>query len=713
MSVLNIVSATASAELQREDREIELRESELRYRTTYDNVPVIICTVDDSHTITDLNNAWVATTGFTVDESVGSKLYSYLTEASRTRFLDVASSRANGSNPSDVVLDFVCKSGDQLKLAYSATRTSAADGAPVYITVLEDITSHQIAEQQLRLAATAFETHEALVIRDAERRILRVNEAFKRITGYSDLDVLGETSTILVAGPSADVDEREIWTVVDETSEWDGERISYRADGSTFAAWYTISAVRADDGTITHYVENFADISELKQAHAEAERLALYDPLTELPNRRYLIEKLGSEIARARRHSSTGALLFIDLDQFKTINDSLGHTVGDELLIQVARRLKRLLRQEDSIARLGGDEFVVVLPELGDETEQCINQARRVADKIHFELGKNYELGNHQVHVTPTIGVTLFPEGGKTVEEILQEADSAMYRGKADGRNATKFFHPSMQSDAQQRLSLERDLRTAAERDELALYFQPQYDADYKMFAAEALLRWNHPERGFVSPAHFIPIAEESGLILEISRWVFTRALECLRRWDRDGFVHVDHLAINVSSRQFSSSTFVQDVMRDLVAMSVPANRVVLEVTEGTVIKNFDATARKMEQLRDIGIRFSVDDFGIGYSSLSYLSRLPLDQLKIDQSFVIDVLEDPNDKVIAETIIGMGRNLNLQTIAEGVETTAQLEFLRSLGCDGFQGFLLSKPVPESDFLLLDKTWTGPANKRSH
>lgn len=366
------------------------------------------------------------------------------------------------------------------------------------------------------------------------------------------------------------------------------------------------------------------------------------------------------------------------------------------------------MREEDTIARLGGDEFVIVLTELDSETEKCVNQARRVAEKIHFELGKTYELGTHELNVTPTIGVTLFPEGGKTVEEILQEADSAMYKGKVDGRNVTKFFHSSMQSEAQQRLSLERDLRTAAERDELSLYFQPQYDSDYKMFTAEALLRWNHPERGFVSPADFIPIAEESGLILEISQWVFTNALECLRRWDRSGLTHIDHLAINVSSRQFSSPTFVRDVMRDIVAMGVPADQVLFEVTEGTVIENFEATAHKMKQLRDIGIRFSVDDFGVGYSSLSYLSRLPLDQLKIDRSFVTDVLEDPNDKIIAETIIGMGRNLNLQTMAEGVETAAQLEFLRILGCDGFQGFLLSRPVPECDFVALDRVWSLPA-----
>lgn len=700
VSVLDIVAAIAGAELQREQREIAIRESEERYRTIYDNVPVMICTLDEADKVVDINRAWLDATGFAAQETVGTEFSSYLTLPSRRIYAALSREGFPHERVRDTRLDFVRKDGESIKVAYSAARGISPDGAPVTITVLEDVTNQLIAEQQLRLAATAFETHEALVIRDADKRILRVNKAYKAITGYSDTDVVGRLPGYLEHPEHSALEDSEVWRSVELNGEWDGERVSSRADGSTYTAWQTITAVRDGAGETTHYVENFADVSELKRALAEAERLALYDPLTELPNRRYLVEQLESSIALSRRNGTKGALLFIDLDQFKTINDSLGHAVGDALLVQVARRLNRLMRLEDTIARLGGDEFVVVLPGLGEDPVKCSEQTRRVAEKIHVELGRTYEVADHEFIITPTIGATIFPEDGKTVENILQEADSAMYQGKADGRNVTKFFHPSMQSDAQRRLGFERDLRTAVDRGELELYFQPQYDVTGAIFAAEALLRWEHPTRGFVPPGIFVPIAEESGLILELSRWVLGNALNCLRRWERNDTFFLDHLAINVSSRQFRSPSFVRDVIRNLVSAGISTQHVVIEVTEGTVIDNFEETAEKMEELRDIGIRFSVDDFGVGYSSLSYLSRLPLDQLKIDRSFVKNVLEDPNDAVIAETIIGMGRNLHLQTIAEGVENESQLNFLRDKGCDGFQGFLFCKPVPENEFLAL-------------
>jgi diguanylate cyclase (GGDEF)-like protein/PAS domain S-box-containing protein len=707
ISALDIIGATAANELSRELREIELSLSEERYRTIYDNMPTMICMVDGSQTIVDINKAWTEGTGFTSAESMGSRF---------TQFLDCDSAQWFSSQEelSDTVefeqnikLKIVCKNRTAMYASFKGVRAVSPEGVPGTMIVLEDITDRTNAQQQLKLAATAFETHEALLIRDAQKRILRVNSAFKNVTGCTDAELLGKEPTTLSNSVEGDSETARIWSIVDQEGAWDGERVNYRADGSTFSAWQTITAVTDDSGEITHYVENYTDISELKQALADAERLALYDPLTELPNRRYLAEQLEASIFSFKRHGTTSALLFIDLDQFKNINDSLGHAVGDEILIQVAKRLAAIIRAEDTIARLGGDEFVIVLSDLGKEPTKCVDHARRIADKIHGELGKTYHVETHDLNITPTIGVTLFPEEGKTVDTILQEADSAMYQGKADGRNITKFFHPSMQSEAQERLGLERDLRTAIERDELELFFQPQYDRDCRIFAAETLLRWQHPNRGSVSPSVFIPIAEDSGLILDIGRWVFRRAVECLRRWDNDDTMFFDHLAINVNSRQFRSPDFVRETIRDLVSVGVPPQRVVIEVTEGTVIDNFKETALKMAQLRDIGIRFSVDDFGIGYSSLSYLSRLPLDQLKIDRSFVTDVLEDANDAVIAETIIGMGNSLHFQTIAEGVENIEQLQFLRDKGCHGFQGFLFSKAVQEHEFLTLDRQWRLP------
>lgn len=699
VSVIDIIATTVAAELQREEREIALRESELRYRTTFDSVPAMICTLSDNGNIIDANQAWYAATGYSAASTIGEPLREFFSDVSQRRYAALRLGPSEAGKSVEGRLELKRHDGSTIQVAYNEGHLPLPGPGNAIVAVLEDVTHKLFAEQQLRLAATAFETHEALVIRDADKRILRVNKAFRQITGYADDEIIGRLPAHLESGDQEST-ESLIWAAVDEYGQWDGERISYRADGTSYAAWQTITAVRDDDGRISHYVEYSTDVSELKQALAEARKLSLFDPLTALPNRRYLAERLESSIAHARRNAIKGALLFIDLDQFKQINDSLGHGVGDELLVQVAKRLKRLMRKEDTIARLGGDEFVVVLSDLGSDNEKCVEQASRVAEKVHFELGKPYEVENHEFTVTPTIGVTLFPEDGKTADVILQEADSAMYQGKAHGRNTTKFFHPSMRSEAQIRLGLERDLRTAAERGELSLFFQPQYDRDGALFAAEALLRWNHPARGYVAPDLFIPIAEESGLILELSHWVFATALDHLRRWDRDDKLFIDHLAINVSSRQFRSSDFVTEARRELVAAGVSAERIVIEVTEGTVIDNFEETAIRMRKLRDTGIRFSVDDFGVGYSSLSYLSRLPLDQLKIDRSFVTKVLEDSNNAIIAETIIGMGRNLKLQTIAEGVETEAQLEFLRGQGCDGFQGYLFSEPLPEASFLEL-------------
>ncbi len=709
ISVLDILSATAAAELGREQREVALRESEKRYRTIYDNVPAIICTVDAEHCIIDVNNEWITTTGYSVDETVGTNLRDYLTPDAARQYLSLPHASPRTQRIADIKLDFCCKSGRTMTVSYSATRTVSSDGHPVTVTVFEDLTNKIATEQELRLAATAFETHEALIIRDADRRIVRVNNAFKKLTGYRDLDVVGKAPTDPSNPYDAVFDQSAIWQRVDLVGIWEGERLNSRVDGSTFSVWQTITAVRNTHDVTTHYVENFTDISDLKRALADAERLAHYDPLTELPNRRHLAEELAQSIETSRINGTTGALLFVDLDQFKNINDSLGHAVGDALLVQVAGRLGELMRSEDTIARLGGDEFVIVLSQLGTDPLMCREQAAQVAEKIRAELGKPYEVDHHEFTITPTIGITLFPEPGQTADVILREADSAMYQGKADGRNVTKFYHPAMQTEAQSRLILERDLRTAIERDQLELYYQPQYDRHGRIFAAEALLRWNHPDKGLVAPDTFIPIAEESGLILEISKWVIGTALQSLRRWIDEDTMFIDHLALNVSSRQFRSSEFVSDFVRDLVTAGVPTDKIVLEVTEGTVIENVEETARKMAELRDIGVRFSVDDFGIGYSSLSYLSRLPLDQLKIDRSFVTNVLSDMNDAVIAETIIGMGRNLGLQTIAEGVENSAQLNFLKDKGCEGFQGYLFCRPVPESEFLALAGIATDPVD----
>lgn len=470
-----------------------------------------------------------------------------------------------------------------------------------------------------------------------------------------------------------------------------------RADGSNGEFELTKVPLLAADGDIIGILGAVHDITVLKEARKAAQRLALYDPLTNLPNRRYFTERLESALAAAARRKTKGALLFIDMDQFKQINDTLGHSVGDKLLCSVSERLLQVTRQEDTVARLGGDEFVVLLPDIASDFEFCAHQAQLVADKIHRSLGEQFHVDHHEFHVTPTIGISLFPETGKSVEDVLKEADTAMYSGKAAGRNVIRFFRREMEEATQHRLRMESDLRQAISAEEFTLFFQPQIDRTGRVSGAEVLIRWNHPERGSVLPGEFIPVAEDCGLIVDIGRWVLDAAFRSMRKWI-DAGIEIGELAINVSSRQFRATDFVEDVEQRLARYRVPPHRIVFEITESTVIENVEMTIAIMTRLRGVGIRFALDDFGVGYSSLTYLKRLPLDQVKIDRSFVADIGRDQNDEIICRTIIAMSQHLGLQTVAEGVETPAHLDFLMQLRCDRYQGYLFLPPSPEKDFI---------------
>jgi len=464
--------------------------------------------------------------------------------------------------------------------------------------------------------------------------------------------------------------------------------------------WFELVKVpmRNADGAIIGILGAVHDVTTRKRAEDAARRLACFDPLTNLPNRRDFTARLESGLALAKRRQRTGALLFIDLDQFKQVNDTLGHSVGDALLQAVAGRLQGVTRQEDTVARLGGDEFVVLLPEVAGGHDECARQAQLVADKIHATLRQPFQFDHHQFHVTPTIGISLFPDGDKDVDDVLKEADTAMYSGKAAGRGVTRFFRREMEEAAQRRLRIEGDLRKAIVRQEFELHFQPQVDAAGFVSGAEVLLRWQHPEHGVISPGDFVPIAEERGLIVDIGRWVLDAAFERFRDWLESGRADLGELAINVSSRQFRAEDFYGDVERLLVTHRIPPQRVVFEITEGTVVEDVEATIAIMERLRGLGIRFAIDDFGTGYSSLSYLKRLPIDQLKIDRSFIADIGRDSNDEVICQTIVAMSQHLRLQTIAEGVETPEQHNFLARLRCNAYQGYLFLPPATEAEFL---------------
>lgn len=550
-------------------------------------------------------------------------------------------------------------------------------------------------EIKLEIYKTLFEaTSDAMMIADESTRILYVNPAFTNITGYTEQDVLGKTPRILSSGKQDIHFYRRMWQSITTNKRWQGEIWNKKKSGDIFPAWQTINVI-GEEGKPAHYISVFSDISQIKKSQADLWTLAHYDSLTGLANRSLLEERIKQELATTIRFKIYGALFFLDLDNFKTINDSLGHKVGDLLLRQVADRLRRDLREEDMIARLGGDEFVIVLSNLSYDKTIASNQLKVVAEKILDLLLIPYLLEGHELRVSVSIGITLFPNNGDTFDHLLRQADTAMYAAKNSGKNTYCFFHPDMQDKVNQRLQLEKELRNALVHDHLGLVYQPQFNYRQQLLGYEALVRWHHPEHGIISPQDFIPLAEETGLIAEIGRKVLTQACEQWVAWRRAG-KNIPHISVNISPKQFSAPGFV-DLVNGIVGSSgVDPRHIILEITEGLIVQNVKGIIEKMHALKQLGLRFSIDDFGTGYSSLSYLTRLPIDQLKIDKTFVVNLGINDNDAVIVETIIGMSKHLKLDLIAEGVETWQQLEHLYRCGCDGFQGYYFSKPLNRED-----------------
>lgn len=545
-------------------------------------------------------------------------------------------------------------------------------------------------EAQLRLSAVAFETHEGIIITDPAFTILRVNKAFTEITGYESRDVLG---CVLGEGiwQRGGLDYR-----LDHLNRWQGETERQRCDGSSCAQWERVTPVPDERGHITHFVICFEDISERKAAQRTIQDLAYYDELTGLPNRRQLQESLAGAFEQAKQSESIGALLFIDLDHFKTINDSLGHATGDWLLRQVADRLQRLIRQEDILARLGGDEFVLLLPRLSTSPPQAEMQADLIGERLIAELSTPYPFEGQSLHIGASVGITLFPGRDQSVDDLLKQADTAMYQAKSAGRRTLRFFDSSMQQQADQRLLINNELRSALDNNELLLYYQPQHMVDCgELTGVEALLRWQPPGRGMISPAEFIPIAEETDLIVDIGFWVLLQACHQFVAWQEAG-LHIPQLSVNVSAKQFHAPDFVERVYEALAITGMEPACLNLEITESVVLGHAEDTIQKMAELKALGISFAIDDFGAGYSSLSYLKRLPADELKIDRSFIQDIPHDADNMAIVEAVLAMARHMGFSVTAEGVESRQQLAFLQAQGCNFYQGFLASKPLPEAN-----------------
>ncbi|MBS1142495.1 MAG: diguanylate cyclase/phosphodiesterase with sensor(s) [Proteobacteria bacterium] len=593
---------------------------------------------------------------------------------------------------------FITKDGRGFPVQYSATPISRQIGKEGAVVTFRDISEARKADELMRIAAIAFETQEAMVVTDAKSRILRINRAFTEVTGYTAAEAIGQTPALLKSGYHEDSFYKDLWASLKEHGLWRGEIWNRRKNGEIYPEWLTISAVRGQHGEITHFVSSFLDITKRKEAEEQIQFLALYDPLTHLPNRRLLNERLSKALASSGRLRRHAALLFIDLDNFKMINDSMGHDIGDLLLRQVGLRLRESVRSNDTVARLGGDEFVILLEELSSNIHDAITQIEHIAQKMLDSLVQPYKFVEFSHHCTASIGAIPFMGTDETIESLLKSADMAMYKAKAAGKNRLFFFDPAMQTEIEARATLERDLRQALLEKQFVLYLQPQVDQSGHIFGAEALIRWQHPTRGLISPGEFTQVAEETRLILPIGQWVLEEACKQLVIWQGNPQMAHLTLAINVSALQFRNHDFVDDIARAIRESGAPASLLKLEITESLLLEDIDGTIERMQVLKNqLGIGLSLDDFGTGYSSLSYLKQLPLDQIKIDRSFVQDIHCNPNDAAIAEAVIALGRTFSLNVIAEGVETVAQRDALIDRGCLAFQGFLFGRPGPIDAF----------------
>ena len=562
----------------------------------------------------------------------------------------------------------------------------------------EDITDRKNAEEKLRQAAVVVDnTAEAIMVTDKEANIISVNKAFSEITGYTEQEVIGKNPRILQSQKHDREFYVDMWNTLLKKGLWQGEIWDRGKNGEIYPAWTTISAVYSDNGDLTNYVSVFTDITSIKQSQEKMDFLAYHDPLTHLPNRLLLSDRLEHSLQRAEREGTQVAVLFIDLDNFKNINDSLGHPTGDFLLQEVAKRIKSLVRVDDTVARLGGDEFIIVMEEIGDAQDSTL-----LAKKLVSAFNQPFTAKNRELYLTLSIGISIYPGDGTDSETLIRNADSAMYRAKAEGRNDYQFYTSALTTAAFERLTLENALRRALENEEFILHYQPQYSLDTgKLTGLEALIRWQHPDMGMIAPDKFIPLAEESGIIVAIGEWVLRTACSQMKNFLDSGY-SIQRMSINISGVQFQRGSIVDMIMRVLEETNLDPKSLELEITESIIMQETGKTVKILNEIRQRGITIAIDDFGTGYSSLSYLKRLPVNKLKVDRSFVRDIPQDSNDQAITRAVIALGQALNLEVTAEGVETEEQQIFLKSLGCNEAQGNLYSRPLPVEELVEILK-----------
>ncbi|MDF2546026.1 MAG: hypothetical protein K0R93_924 [Anaerosolibacter sp.] len=576
------------------------------------------------------------------------------------------------------------------------------EGKPAIIGSAMDITERKENSERLRMAQKVFEnTIEGIVVTDTEGMIQLVNPAFTAITGYTSEEAIGRNPRLLKSERHNQLFYKDMWDALINTGTWQGEIWNRRKNGETYPEWLTISAIKNDHGETTHYISVFNDITENIRKEEHIKHLAYFDALTGLPNRFLFGDRLNLAITHAQHHKHMLAVMVLDVDRFKRINDTLGHAVGDMVIQTVADRLSRCIGEGDTLSRLGGDEFMFILEEIED-----VQNVTKIIHRLFEALACPLSIHGHELHITGSIGVSMYPGDGQDLDTLVKNADTAMYRAKELGRNNYQLYTPAMNDKAIARLTMENDLRKAIERNELTLYYQPKVDIKSgKITGAEALVRWNHPQRGRISPGDFIPLAEETGLIEPLGEWVLQQACCQVRKWQDEKGQDI-YVSVNLSPRQFQNGNLAEQIISVAEAAEIDPKYIELEITESCAMKNPEHTLRLLQRLKGKGFTFSIDDFGTGYSSLGVLKKFPIDKLKIDQSFVRDITKDEDDKAIVLAMISMAHSMRLKVVAEGVETSEQLEFLMENHCDQLQGYLYSPPVPADEF---EKLWENSLN----
>lgn len=682
----------------------ELKDSEATFRSMAETIPLAIyVSLKDGQISEYVNPTFVNLFGYNKDEIAtvddwwklacpADSYHMRVTDEWSAKVKETITTQTK-TDPMEVVV--TCKDGSKKYISWQLI----ALGNKIYAFGY-DLTDTKLAEIELQIAATAFESQSGMVVIDAHQKILRVNKAFEKITGYLLNEVKGASLTVLNSGSQDESFYKEMWSDIHEKGYWEGEVWNRRKNGEVYPESLNITSVSKNSSIPSYYVGTFNDITSTKAAAEEIQNLAFFDSLTRLPNRRYLLDQLRHALATSKRNDQSGALLFLDLDHFKTLNDTLGHDAGDLLLKSVSERLILCVRENDTVARLGGDEFVLLLE--GLKEAELAAQVEAIGFKILTALSQPYELNGHSYFSSSSIGITLFgsQQSDANVEDLLRQADIAMYQAKASGRNTLRFFDPQMQDVISARASMEIELRTAVRNNQFKLYYQIQVDSAGKAIGVEALIRWQHPDKGMISPIQFIPLAEDTGLIIPIGQWVLETACAQLVVWQQDKLTQHLSISLNVSAKQFHQQDFVSQIKDAIGHYAINPSLLKLELTESLLLADVDSTIAIMNELKEVGLRFELDDFGTGYSSLQYLKRLPLSQLKIDQSFVRDIATDSSDRAIVLTIITMAHTLGLQVIAEGVETEEQRQYLLENGCTNFQGYLFSQPLPIEQLELL-------------